>query len=187
MVISYFPSPPFLPSRPFPCTSSEGQPHAGPVQVTGLKIAKVAKKGDKLCKLNQLSERPDEHQSWPKERRGAAWLRKEQGKRRRTSLLAAVRLPQLHPQRKELKKGQSKQTSGKLLKVVVGTCWQGKTAMAGWRWPVVIHPDSPLGCRKSCWTQQPQREPGGGGEGERRKQEGLLLQHRFWTISHILW
>lgn len=39
----------------------------------------------------------------------------------------------------------------------------------------LLHLD--LFCRKSVWELQPQRELGGGGEGERRKKEGLLWQH----------
>lgn len=134
----------FLPSWPSACTGSDGQPHVGPVQFMGLKKAKWPKKSDKLCKLNQLSEEPDEHQSWSKERREIAWTRKEQTKRRRTSPLAAgscSTTPTSPSEKGIFKKGQSKQTSSKVLKVVAGTCWWGNTDLSGLRW-AVIHPDS---------------------------------------------
>lgn len=62
----------------------------------------------------------------------------------------SVNLPQLHPQRKECEKGQSKQNSSKVLEVLVERADRGRQTWLGYDDLLFFTLTLALGWRKSC-------------------------------------
>lgn len=172
MVVFCFPLPSLI-FTPFPRTSSEIQPCAGlgkspgkgslarqvrwPKKVTIFLLASQAEPVKGLMSTRHGPKKEEEEPDWERSRQKGP-----------PSWQQWVELPQLHPQRKECEKGQSKQNSSKVLKVLVEHADRGRQTWLGYDDLLFFTLTLALGHRKSCWELQPQREM----EEEGREREG---------------
>lgn len=159
MLVSCLPLPCLI-FTPFPCTCSEIQPCAGLVSFLARQL-RCPKKWQFSCWLHKLNQwkawwAPDVAQK--KEEEEPDWERSRQKEGPPSWQQWAVKLPQLQPQRKECEKGQSKQNSSKVLKVLVERADRGRQTWLGYDDLLFFTLTLALGWRKSCWELQPQRE-----------------------------